>query len=68
MSAKKNVRLLECGAWGQQRPQDFDYKRVNGGLLIQDRDNGMVTEQELKVVLSVFPMNKKWPICCLHGK
>ena len=36
VSAKKNVRLLECAAWGQ-RPQDLDYKRVNGGLLIQER-------------------------------
>jgi phosphoribosylaminoimidazolecarboxamide formyltransferase/IMP cyclohydrolase len=50
VSAKKNVRLLECGEWGSQRPEDFDYKRVNGGLLIQDRDNGMVTADDLKVV------------------
>jgi phosphoribosylaminoimidazolecarboxamide formyltransferase/IMP cyclohydrolase len=50
VAAKKNVRLLECGAWGSQRPQDFDYKRVNGGLLIQDRDNGMIAEQDLKIV------------------
>jgi phosphoribosylaminoimidazolecarboxamide formyltransferase/IMP cyclohydrolase len=50
VAAKKNVRLLECGAWGTERPQDFDYKRVNGGLLIQDRDNGMITEQDLKIV------------------
>src|SRR5690606_31143768 len=28
----------------------FDYKRVNGGLLVQDRDLGMVTEADLKVV------------------
>jgi len=50
VASKKNVRLLECGTWGNQRPQDFDYKRVNGGLLIQDRDNGMIIEQDLKVV------------------
>jgi phosphoribosylaminoimidazolecarboxamide formyltransferase/IMP cyclohydrolase len=55
VAAKKNVRLLECGAWGSERPQDFDYKRVNGGLLIQDRDNGMVAEQDLKVVSERTP-------------
>lgn len=55
VAAKKNVRLLECGTWGTERPQDFDYKRVNGGLLIQDRDNGMVTEQDLKVVTERVP-------------
>ena len=55
VAAKKNVRLLECGTWGDQRPQDFDYKRVNGGLLIQDRDNGMITEEDLKVVSKRVP-------------
>ncbi|MDG0970140.1 MAG: bifunctional phosphoribosylaminoimidazolecarboxamide formyltransferase/IMP cyclohydrolase [Porticoccaceae bacterium] len=55
VAAKKNIRLLECGTWGYQRPQDFDYKRVNGGLLIQDRDNGMVTEEDLKVVSKRVP-------------
>ncbi len=55
VAAKKNVRLLECGTWGTERPQDFDYKRVNGGLLIQDRDTGMVTEQDLKVVTERMP-------------
>ncbi len=55
VTAKKNVRLLECGTWGTERPQDFDYKRVNGGLLIQDRDNGMVAEKDLKVVNERVP-------------
>ena len=55
IAAKKNVRLLECGTWGNERPQDFDYKRVNGGLLIQDRDNGMITKQDLKVVTARVP-------------
>jgi phosphoribosylaminoimidazolecarboxamide formyltransferase / IMP cyclohydrolase len=55
VAGKKNIRLLECGTWGYQRPQDVDYKRVNGGLLIQDRDNGMVTEQGLKVVSKRVP-------------
>ncbi len=55
VSAKKNVRLLACGSWGDQRPQDLDYKRVNGGLLIQDRDNGMIDLPDLKVVTQRAP-------------
>ena len=55
VGAKKNVRLLQCGIWGTERPQDFDYKRVNGGLLIQDRDNGMITQADLKVVTARVP-------------
>ncbi|NKI16642.1 bifunctional phosphoribosylaminoimidazolecarboxamide formyltransferase/IMP cyclohydrolase [Spongiibacter sp. KMU-166] len=49
VEAKKNVRLLACGEWQQSQPA-FDYKRVNGGLLVQDRDLGMISEGDLKVV------------------
>jgi phosphoribosylaminoimidazolecarboxamide formyltransferase/IMP cyclohydrolase len=55
VAAKKNVRLLECGQWGTERPVTFDYKRVNGGLLIQEKDNGMVNKDDLKVVTKVKP-------------
>ena len=49
VAEKKNVRLLVCGQWQQSLPA-FDYKRVNGGLLVQDRDLGMVSATDLKVV------------------
>ena len=49
IAAKKNLRLLECGEWST-KTTEFDIKRVNGGLLVQDRDQGMVSEDELKVV------------------
>ncbi len=49
VEAKKNVRLLECGQW-TTKTTGFDVKRVNGGLLVQDRDQGMVTLDDLKVV------------------
>ncbi len=34
---KQNVRLLACGEWGKSAYR-LDYKRVNGGLLVQDVD------------------------------
>ncbi|WP_017444465.1 bifunctional phosphoribosylaminoimidazolecarboxamide formyltransferase/IMP cyclohydrolase [Gayadomonas joobiniege] len=54
IKAKQNVRLLACGQW-QNKTSGFDYKRVNGGLLVQDRDQGMVTEADLKVVTKKQP-------------
>lgn len=54
VAAKKNVRLLSCGQWAVPLPA-LDYKRVNGGLLVQDRDLGMITEQDLKVVTKRQP-------------
>ena len=54
VSAKQNVRLLVCGQWGDA-PADYDYKRVAGGLLVQDRDNGTVSASDLKVVTQKVP-------------
>ncbi|MBU2864901.1 bifunctional phosphoribosylaminoimidazolecarboxamide formyltransferase/IMP cyclohydrolase [Reinekea forsetii] len=54
VAQKPNVRLLACGQWGQRIPS-LDFKRVNGGLLVQDRDLGMVSESDLKVVTKAQP-------------
>jgi phosphoribosylaminoimidazolecarboxamide formyltransferase / IMP cyclohydrolase len=42
-------------ASGARTHRRLDYKRVNGGLLVQDRDNGMITESDLKVVTKRVP-------------
>ena len=59
VAAKANVRLLECGQWSVERVQDLDYKRVNGGLLVQSRDTGMITEADLKVVTKRAPTEQE---------
>ncbi len=58
VAAKKNVRLLACGQW-DNRASGFDMKRVNGGLLVQDRDQGMVTLDDLKVVSKRQPTEQE---------
>ncbi|ROV61141.1 bifunctional phosphoribosylaminoimidazolecarboxamide formyltransferase/IMP cyclohydrolase [Vibrio ponticus] len=58
VAAKKNVRLLECGEWSTQTT-GFDVKRVNGGLLVQDRDQGMVSLGDLKVVSKRQPTEEE---------
>jgi phosphoribosylaminoimidazolecarboxamide formyltransferase/IMP cyclohydrolase len=59
LRAKKDVRVLTCGTWGATRPAEFDYKRVGGGLLVQDRDIGMVAEADLRVVTKREPTAKE---------
>ncbi|MGF1911562.1 bifunctional phosphoribosylaminoimidazolecarboxamide formyltransferase/IMP cyclohydrolase [Vibrio kasasachensis] len=58
VAAKKNVRLLECGEWST-KTTGFDLKRVNGGLLVQDRDQGMVSADDLKVVSKRQPTQEE---------
>jgi phosphoribosylaminoimidazolecarboxamide formyltransferase/IMP cyclohydrolase len=54
VAAKPNLRLLACGEWST-KTTGFDLKRVNGGLLVQDRDQGKVTSDDLKVVTKRQP-------------
>ncbi|HET8807255.1 MAG TPA: bifunctional phosphoribosylaminoimidazolecarboxamide formyltransferase/IMP cyclohydrolase, partial [Methylophaga sp.] len=55
ISKKANVRLLSCGELPAQVAKDLDFKRVTGGLLVQDRDIQLVTAEQLKVVTKLAP-------------
>ena len=57
VAAKKNVRLLECGFWPETPAARLDFKRVNGGLLVQDAD--LLLTNELKVVTKRAPTDKE---------
>ncbi|SUB38701.1 bifunctional purine biosynthesis protein PurH [Pasteurella multocida] len=58
LKAKKNVRVLECGEWSGAQ-QRLDVKRVNGGLLVQEADLGMVDLADLKVVSKRQPTEQE---------
>ncbi|MDM4772773.1 bifunctional phosphoribosylaminoimidazolecarboxamide formyltransferase/IMP cyclohydrolase [Solimonas sp. SE-A11] len=55
VAAKQNVRLMECGQWPSNRAPALDYKRVAGGLLVQDRDDATMSREQLKVVSKRAP-------------
>ena len=54
---KKNVRLLECGRWPEQSAARLDFKRVTGGLLVQEAD--LALTGEIKVVTRRKPTDKE---------
>ncbi len=56
VAAKKNIRLLQCGQWGEPQ-QRLDFKRVNGGLLVQNAD--LALYNELKVVTKRQPTEEE---------
>lgn len=47
VSSKENVRLLCCGQWHNPAAYRLDYKRVNGGLLVQDVDASLYNKLEV---------------------
>lgn len=57
LETKKNVRVLACGHWGKTSSARLDYKRVTGGLLVQDAD--LVLTNEIKVVTKLAPTEQQ---------
>ena len=52
--SKENIRVLECGDL-QKAQQSFDYKKISGGILIQDKDLSLLSSSDMKCVTSISP-------------
>src|SRR5690606_9942020 len=53
---KPNVRVMASGSWPPSAPApEWDFKRVSGGLLVQDRDLGIVGAEDLRIVTRRAP-------------
>jgi phosphoribosylaminoimidazolecarboxamide formyltransferase/IMP cyclohydrolase len=53
-AVKKNLRLLELDISGLKQER-YDFKKVSGGLLLQDKDNRALKPEELKIVTKARP-------------
>ncbi len=67
---KSNVRLLKCPAMIEPRPLTQEYRRITGGLLVQDRDEMPDARAEWKVVTTRHPTTAEyadlefaWAVC-----
>lgn len=60
LSRKKNIRILSLPDIASPAPSDMlDYKRVGGGLLVQEADNCVYDEADLKVVTKAQPTKEQ---------
>ncbi len=59
LAAKQNVRVLECGLWNNANQASLDFKRVAGGLLVQDKDLGEISASDLKIVSKRAPTEQE---------
>lgn len=59
LAAKPNVRVLQTGIWSSGNKPEFDFKRVAGGLLVQDKDFGRIAAAEVKVVSKRAPTEQE---------
>lgn len=55
VAEKKNVRVLRTGDFQDDNRSGYDFKKVSGGLLVQSKDIGRITADDLKVVTTMAP-------------
>ncbi|MET0230634.1 MAG: bifunctional phosphoribosylaminoimidazolecarboxamide formyltransferase/IMP cyclohydrolase [Rhodanobacteraceae bacterium] len=55
LAAKPNVRVLASGNWDENPSSSLDFKRIAGGLLVQDTDRDTLLMTDLKVVSKRVP-------------
>jgi len=71
LRAKKNLRLLATGAWLGADHRELAWKRVGGGLVVQDRDGSAIGEvARARVVTKRAPTEEElaaldlaWKVC-----
>ena len=59
LTQKANIRVLESGVWESASTEGIDFKKVTGGLLIQQRDLGVIQKQDLQVVTQRTPSDEE---------
>ena len=60
LQAKPDVRLLENQERRRSPITEHDMKRVRGGLLVQDRDTGLESREEMRAVTKRTPSEEEW--------
>ena len=58
LATKPNIRVLETGVFNQPST-GFEYKKVNGGLLVQDIDSKIIVANDLQIVTKIKPSTEQ---------
>ncbi len=71
LKRKKDIRILSSGSLNSSYRETFEFKKITGGLLFQDRDLGKINHiKDLKVASKRTPTNEEyaamdfaWKVC-----
>ncbi len=58
-AAKKNLRLLTTGGLADPGHSNLTFRQVSGGFLVQDKDNGHINREDLRVVTERAPNDQE---------
>ena len=59
LKSSKNLRILLTGGLVKKNTNALTWKKVNGGMLVQENDNGYLTPEDIKVVTKKTPNEKE---------
>jgi phosphoribosylaminoimidazolecarboxamide formyltransferase / IMP cyclohydrolase len=59
LATKGNIRVLSTGEWQHSAGFKLDMRQVDGGLLVQEHDDFVVSSEEFKVVTEKKPSQKQ---------
>lgn len=57
LKSKKNLRILKTPSVNEWKPENWEIKKIVGGVLLQDRDLGRVEIADCKIVSARQPTN-----------
>jgi phosphoribosylaminoimidazolecarboxamide formyltransferase/IMP cyclohydrolase len=60
LQRKADIRILRNEERRQINPGEFDYKRVTGGILVQDKDGDIEERDEMTVATKRHPNEQEW--------
>ena len=60
LNTKKNMRVLEISPSTERQSAGYDFRRVAGGLLVQDRDTEISNIKDAKVVTKRAPSEEEY--------
>ena len=69
LKRKKDLRLLDVGPLGKVKQEGYDLKKLVGGLIVQDRDLGTLTDlRALPVPTLRKPRDEEYAACAFAWK
>jgi len=69
LKRKKDLRLLDVGPLTKVKQEGFDLKKLVGGLIVQDRDLGVLTDiRTLQVPTMRKPTDEEYAACAFAWK
>jgi phosphoribosylaminoimidazolecarboxamide formyltransferase / IMP cyclohydrolase len=59
LAEKSNLRVLQCGEFTDTNKPVLEFKKVSGGLLVQEQDKGKISSTELTIVSKRSPSEQE---------